>query len=75
MAKIGIISFYNLDVLDNGGKIRSYNIAKELNKKHKVFFLMPARCVFVGTWLFIGERLVLYLFYFIYVTVVFVISC
>lgn len=41
MVKIGIISFYNLDVLDNGGKIRSYNIAKELNKKHEVFLLMP----------------------------------
>jgi len=41
MAKIGIISFYNLDILDNGGKIRSYNIIKELNKEHKVFLLMP----------------------------------
>ncbi len=41
MAKIGIISFYNLDILDNGGKIRSYNIISELKKKHKVFLLMP----------------------------------
>ena len=41
MAKIGIISFLNLDILDNGGKIRSYNIAKELNETHEVFLLMP----------------------------------
>ena len=41
MQKIGIISFYNLDILDNGGKIRSYNIIKELNKKHKTILLMP----------------------------------
>ena len=41
MAKIGIISFTNLDILDNGGKIRSFNIAKELSRYHKIFLLMP----------------------------------
>lgn len=43
MAKIGIVSFSNLDILDNGGKIRSYSIAKELSQHHKIYLLMPIR--------------------------------
>lgn len=41
MTENEINSFHNLDILENCGKKRSYKIAKELEKKHEVFILMP----------------------------------
>jgi len=40
--KIGIISYYNLNNLDNGGKIRNHNLATELtNLGNFVYLIMP----------------------------------
>ena len=40
--RIGIISYYNLSILDNGGKIRIYNLGKELQQiSYEVFLIMP----------------------------------
>ena len=40
--KIGVISYYNLKKLDNGGKLRNYNISKELTKiGHEIYMVFP----------------------------------